>query len=210
MKIAILGAEGTGKTRLAQALCQSLQVHVSTSLVPEFLREWCVLHERTPRPEDQRAIAEEQARRVQMEPSCGFLISDTTALMTAVYSDVLFQDASLYPFALEQQRRFDLTLLTGLDLAWEADGIQRDGPHSQLPIDARLRQVLQAQGLPYAVVYGTGIHRTEAALQAIFQHQRTPVPQAEQTWQWNCEKCSDAACEHRLFSRLLQEKSVRV
>jgi hypothetical protein len=31
-------------------------------------------------------------------------VADTTPLMTAIYSDMLFDDTSLYPFALEHQR----------------------------------------------------------------------------------------------------------
>lgn len=206
MKIAILGAECTGKTQLALALVQALSPQGDVSLVPEVLREWCAQHGRTPQCEEQAAIAQEQTLRVQAAVPHDFLIADTTALMTAVYSDLLFNDVTLYSYALEQHQCYDLTLLTGLDLAWKPDGLQRDGPHSQAPVDARLREVLDAHAIPYAVVYGTGNERTQCALQAIDQHLQTPQhrPPAEPAWQWNCEKCSDAVCEHRLFSRLLQ------
>lgn len=209
MKIAILGAECTGKTQLAQTLVQALNERGSASMVPEVLREWCTQHGRTPQCEEQAAIAQEQTLRVQAAAPHGFLIADTTALMTAVYSDLLFNDVTLYSYALEQHRCYDLTLLTGLDLAWKPDGMQRDGPHSQAPMDARLREVLDAHTIPYSVVYGTGNERTQCALQAIDQHLQIPQhrPQAEPAWQWNCEKCSDAVCEHRLFSRLLQKQA---
>ncbi len=209
MKIAILGAECTGKTQLALALVQALNPQGEVALVPEVLREWCAKHGRTPQREEQAGIAQEQTRRVQTTASHGFLIADTAALMTAVYSDLLFNDVTLYSYALEQHRCYDLTLLTGLDLAWKPDGVQRDGPHSQEPVDACLRQVLDTHSIPYAVVYGTGNARTQCALQAIDQHLQIPQhwPSAEPAWQWNCEKCSDAVCEHRLFSRLLQEQA---
>lgn len=207
MKIAILGAECTGKTQLAQTLVQALHAQGSASMVPEVLREWCAQHGRTPQSHEQQAIAEAQALHVQSSAPVDFLIADTSALMTAIYSDLLFHDTSLYAYALEQHRSFDLTLLTGLDLTWQADGVQRDGPHSQAPVDARLRQVLDAHALPYAVVYGVGHGRTQCALQAIHQQLQMPRqgPNAEPAWQWSCEKCSDAVCEHRLFSRLLQD-----
>lgn len=208
MRIAILGAESTGKTQLAHTLVQALNTRGSASMVAEVLREWCALHDRTPQPHEQLAIAQAQALQVQSAAPVDFLIADTSALMTAVYSDLLFHDASLYSFALEQHRCYDLTLLTGLDLPWKPDGVQRDGPHSQAPVDARLRQVLDAHAIPYAVVYGVGPERTQCALQAIDQHLQLPQPgsQTEAAWQWTCEKCSDAVCEHRLFSRLLQDQ----
>ncbi len=206
MRIAILGAECTGKTQLAHTLVQALNERGSASMVPEVLREWCAQQGRTPQSHEQQAIAEAQALQVQAAAPVDFLMADTSALMTAVYSDLLFHDSSLYSFALEQHRCFDLTLLTGLDLVWKPDGVQRDGPHSQAPVDARLRQVLDAHAIAYAVVYGTGSERTQCALQAIHQHLQMPRQGSptEPAWQWSCEKCSDAVCEHRLFSRLVQ------
>lgn len=177
MKIAILGAECTGKTQLKQTLTQAL--------VKGF--------EDTP-PEN-------------------VLIADGPALMAAVYRDVLFNDVSLYSAALDQHRSYDLTLLMGLDLPWVAnDGARRNGAHAQKPVDACLRAILEANAVPYAMVYGTGAHRTECALQAITHHMKRPSNTQLRTpsrWQWSCEKCSDAGCEHRIFSNLLHGDSVR-
>lgn len=98
---------------------------------------------------------------------------------------------------------FDLTLLCGLD-AVDAAPTARDN-------DAQLRRVLQAQHLPFAVVYGDAAQRVQSAVQAIAHAQRAArqLPTDAPPWQWQCEKCSDAACEHRLFSRLLPTGSVR-
>ena len=71
------------------------------------------------------------------------VLADTTPLMTAVYSDLLFQDTRLYADAARHQQGYALTLLTGLDLPWVADGLQRDGPQVREPVDARLRQALR-------------------------------------------------------------------
>ena len=228
-RIAVLGAECTGKTQLTQTLQQTfLQRANAVVLVPEVLRTWCAQAGRTPQAHEQAHIAHAQAAAldhaiaslshpvlpadpVQLAPrptaQHALVISDTSALMTAVYSDVLFDDTSLYPWALEQQRQFDLTLLLGLDLPWVGDGIQRDGPRVQAHIDARLRQVLETHGLSYTLVYGAGSHRLECALQAIGHHwavSEAPVARKASNWQWSCEKCSDAGCEHQLFSALLR------
>jgi nicotinamide riboside kinase len=129
LKIAILGAECTGKSSLVAALeahwqARGAKVHV----VHEVLRQWCDQHGRTPLAHEQIAITQAQAALAERATEADYLIADTSPLMTAIYSDVLFQDPSLYPFALQHQRIYQHTLVTGLDLPWQADGIQRDGP----------------------------------------------------------------------------------
>lgn len=171
MRIAIVGAESTGKSCLSQELAAhfralGLRVHVAE----EVLRAWCVAQGRTPRPDEQRAIAEAQARLADTPGDAQVVIADTTPLMTAVYSDMLFADTSLYPFALAHQRGYDLTLLTALDLPWMADGLQRDGPHVREPVDTMVRQALASAGLDFQRVQGLGPQRLASALDHIQAH----------------------------------------
>ncbi|MGY8903526.1 MAG: AAA family ATPase [Burkholderiales bacterium] len=221
LKIALLGAESTGKTRLAQDLAAHfLQQGKRVQLVAEYLREWCAREGRTPRQDEQFSIAREQARRVQDAAPCDVLIADTTALMVAVYSDYVFADTTLYPFALGHQRSFNLTLLTGLDLLWVFDGLQREGPQVQAPVDALLRQALVGAQLPFQVVYGQGHQRLENAFNAINaiksiafkSYSALATDQSESKFnpdglvQWHCERCSQPDCEHRLFTALVGKK----
>jgi nicotinamide riboside kinase len=146
VRIALLGAESTGKTTLATALVQALESTLSKQgmravAVPEVLREWCDLQGRTPAVHEQVQIAAAQAERI-FSIEDAWVIADTTPLMTAVYSDHLFQDPSIYPYALDQQARFDVNLVLGLDVAWTADGIQRDGAHVREPVDNLIRKAL--------------------------------------------------------------------
>ena len=169
MKIALLGAESTGKTQLAGELAAHLRLQgKSVTVAPEFLREWCEREGRTPRPEEQMAIAQEQERRVDAAARTSqVVIADTTALMVAIYSAMLFDDGALYGFALERQRGYDLNLLTGLDLPWVADGLQRDGAHVREPVDALVREALASAGVNFRVIYGSGAERLANALTAI-------------------------------------------
>lgn len=212
IQIALLGAESTGKTQMATALTAALrsQGH-SVSPISETLRLWCDAAGRTPRADEQAAIAQAHTERIAQAPDATYLLADTTALMTAVYSDLLFGDTTLYAAALEQQRHFDLTLVMGLDLPWVADP-QRDGPHSRTPVDTALRAALAGGNVPFQVVYGQGVYRTRNALNAIESiagfadgiRARGPFsPKTTHPWVWSCEKCSDPACEHRLFTDLL-------
>ena len=167
--VALLGAESTGKTTLARQLGSTFAARgVHVEVVGEVLREFCVEHVRTPRQEEQRAIAEEQTRRIDAAAaSAQVVIADTTALMIAVYSDLVFGDTSLYAFAEAGQGRCDLTLLTALDLPWQADGLQRDGAHVREPVDTRIRASLARAGASFVAVSATGAARFESALGAI-------------------------------------------
>lgn len=212
MKVALLGAESTGKTWLAQALgahYQALGRRVLT--VPEVLRLWCAAQQRTPRADEQGAIAQAQAAAETRAETTDLLVADTSPLMTAVYSDLIFGDTSLYPFALAHQRRYDLTLVTGLDLPWVADGLQRDGPQVREPVTRAVRAALDQAGLPYRVVYGRGqqrLHNALIAIESIAKDIHSTRAEQQNHLErgrrgWRCEHCSDPDCERRLFSSLL-------
>jgi nicotinamide riboside kinase len=211
-RIALLGAERTGKSTLAAGLAAHLRERgLAAVAIPETLREWCEREGRAPRPEEQLALAHEHERRVDAAlAQADIAIADTTALMVAIYAGMLFEDGALYRFALERQGLYDLTLLTGLDLAWMPDGLQR-AAGSRAQVDALLREHLQRARLPYQVVYGQGPQRLQSAVQALAAAGLLPGAARERDatekaggagWVWTCEKCSDPACEHRLFTRL--------
>lgn len=205
MKIAVLGAESTGKTELTRALAGHFRAQGrSVTLVAEVLREWCENTGRVPVASEQLAIAQEQARRADASDS-DVLIADTGPLMIAVYSDMLFNDSAIYGMALAHQRTYDATLVTGIDLPWVADGL-RDGPHAQEPTDRLLRAALARGNIDYKVVYGTGPERLRNALMAI-DATIHPRLQASSSQTWSCDKCSDPECEHRLFTGLLQSRA---
>jgi nicotinamide riboside kinase len=215
-RIALLGAESTGKTTLCRDLAAHLAAHgLHAVAVPEVLREWCAAAGRPPRPGEQLAIAREQERRVDAAAATAdFVIADTSALMVAIYAGMLFEDGALYRFAVERQCAYDGTLVTGLDLPWVADGLHRDPAQPREPVDALVRSLLQRAGVPFQVVYGEGAQRLRSALQAletagVLPAGIAPRPQdagALGLWVATCEKCSDPECEHRLFSRLREAR----
>ncbi|MBQ0930720.1 AAA family ATPase [Ideonella alba] len=212
--LAIVGAESTGKSTLAAALAQRLvdDTGLACTHVAEVLREWCDREGRTPRQHEQDGIAAEQARR--LAEACSnhaVVVADTTPLMTAVYHHQVFGDDTLDAPAQAWQTHCALTLLTALDLPWQADGLQRDGPQVRAPVDARLRRLLVGAGLPFAVVRGSGRERLESAVDAVaplLRARRTPGrglfsrlderDAGPAGRAWRCEHCDDPACEHAL------------
>ena len=207
--VAIVGAESSGKTTLAEALHARLAAAGRRAArVDEALREFCARQGRTPRPEEQAAIAEEQTHRIaEAARAHEIVVADTTALMTAVYSEWVFGDRSLYARAETAHRRCDLTLLMALDLPSQADGLQRDSAHVRAPVDALLRTALARMGQGYSVVAGQHSARTDAAWRAL-QHALAgsagPSPEAHDpgrapALRWHCERCGDPDCERRLL-----------
>jgi len=201
--VALVGAESTGKTSLARALAETFSNEGRrVAIVPEYLREFCDAHGRTPRQDEQAQIAAEQTRRIaEAARTHDLVIADTSALMIAVYSELVFADTSLYASAEAAHRdACGLTLLTALDLPWQADGLQRDGPHVRAPVDALVRAALARAGAAYSVVFGHGDARLQAAIASV-RHALAPRPAADDDnaadprWHWHCERCGDANCE---------------
>ncbi|TXH90180.1 MAG: ATPase [Rhodoferax sp.] len=208
--IALVGAECTGKSTLAQALQTALSARgLRVTWVPEVLRDWCQQHQRTPQAHEQAAIANAQAQAIDAaRADCDWVFADTTPLNTALYSELLFGDRSLYPMALEFAQRCALHLLCATDLPWVADGLQRDGEAARLTYDTRLRAVLSQHQIAYATLLGQGEVRTQRALRHLEATlwATPPAAYATQTpWKWGCERCSDARCEHLLFSALVNK-----
>ena len=171
LRIAIVGAESTGKSELARALAPRLRAEfgLACAVVGEYLREWCDAQGRTPRPDEQLGIADEQQRRIDAAAASGvdLVLCDTTPVMIAVYSELLFADRSFVDHARRAHAGADFTLLTALDLPWVADGLMRDGPHVREPVDRLVREHLRACGCDWAVVAGSGQARTSAAIAAL-------------------------------------------
>jgi nicotinamide riboside kinase len=211
--VALLGGESSGKTVLANALHRVLdeQHGIRTVCVPEHLRAWCEAMGRAPQAHEQAAIATEQGLLIQaaaQQPGVDLVIADTTALMVAAYSELHFEDSALFKPALAAQGAYGLTLLMGLDLPWQADGVFREGPQAREAIDALLRCELQAGGIAYQTVYGQGEARLVQALRAMGTALGRPLVHEDPALAtglrpWSCDNCSDPDCEHRLFTGLL-------
>lgn len=215
--VCLLGGESTGKSTLAQALQHRLErAHgLRVAHVPEYLRTWCEESGRAPRVDEQAAVAAEQSRRIHeaaQQPGIDLVIADTSALMVAVYSELYFADAGLLPSASAEQSRYALNLLMGLDLPWTPDGLFRDSPAVRDATDTALRRALQSANLPFQTVYGQGDARLQQTLRALERVLGQPLVPPDRSLSegrvaWNCEKCSDPACERRLFSQLIQPQA---
>jgi len=176
MKVALLGAAGTGKTSLARALTLALD---NPSAAPDV---WQISDE-SPLQRLLQALANAHPA-LDLNPA---LKLDTPELVQA----------------LEVQGGFDHTLLLALDVgpanANSADTAQR------LRMDALLRQTLVQAQIPFQVIYGLGEDRLAQALSALKRSPAVREARRK-PWVWACDKCSDPVCEHRLLSDLLASR----
>ena len=120
-------------------------------------------------------------------------------------------------FALVGIASADLTLLCGLDLPQPThDGVEPPNDAQRQSEDTRLRTELLRVGASFQVIYGLGPARLANALHAINAFEKKALPvnltrgsaqadfNSEKKWKWVCDKCSDAACEHALFTDLVR------
>jgi nicotinamide riboside kinase len=172
-RIAIMGAESTGKTTLAHALARALPNAV---IVPEVLRAWVAQRDRTPLQHEQRTIMQTQMENeAHIAQHCAagigggahIVLCDTTPLTIALASQYYFNDDSLIADAIAHHRGYAHTLVCVPDIAWVADGLQRDGPEVRAAMASRIDDALAAHGITAIRVHGQGEARAAHALAAL-------------------------------------------
>jgi NadR type nicotinamide-nucleotide adenylyltransferase len=172
-RVAILGAESTGKSTLTAALA----AHYGALWVPEYLREFVETEGRVPREDDQPGIARTQLAREDalaakaQEEGRRLLFCDTTPLMTAVYSRIYWGRVQAPELlALEAAHDYALTFVAAPDLPWVADGLQRDSDAVRQRVHACLLEVLAGRGIAWTLLTGDlaqRLRQADAALVAV-------------------------------------------
>lgn len=178
ISVLLLGGECTGKTTLANGLSQALrgrESEGSVTIVPEVVRDFVAWSKRLPAQNEQEEILSTQQRllddAIAASPANGVVICDPAPIMTAVYSFQYFNDDSLVASALvgmrsAAERSRMLVVWCSPDIPWQADGIQREGPHAR----ARTHELIGTQVvpaiafLPVVVSLGTSADRVAQLL----------------------------------------------
>ncbi|MNR79370.1 Trifunctional NAD biosynthesis/regulator protein NadR [compost metagenome] len=152
LRVALLGAESTGKSTLAAALAS----HYQTVWVSEYLREFVEVQQRTPQAHEQILIATTQIARedAAAQHAQHFLFCDTTPLMTALYSQFYFGEVDAALQALALQHRYDFTIVAEPSNPWVADGLQRESDSVRQEVHRLLLRALDEARIPYLLVAG--------------------------------------------------------
>ncbi|RQO37263.1 nicotinamide-nucleotide adenylyltransferase [Herminiimonas sp. KBW02] len=159
LRIALLGAESTGKSTLAAALAH----HYQTAWVPEYLREFVEVHQRTPQAHEQILIARTQIAREDLAimQANRYLFCDTTPLMTALYSEFYFGVVDAPLSELAHAHRYDCTIVAEPSNPWVADGLQRESDNVRQEVHKRLLRQLDSEQIAYLLVAGDTGDRVE-------------------------------------------------
>jgi nicotinamide riboside kinase len=173
LKIAIVGAECTGKSSLAKGLSDHFSESHPSNWVPEYLRFFVEESQRTPLVHEQILIAREQKALedrlgqslliTALDSTNTLLFCDTTPLLTSIYSRVIFGQPDTHVDQIAEQHDYDLTLFTQTDLPWVSDGLQRDGAKTQAAVHEMLQLRLQELRIPYQMISGSFDDRAQQA-----------------------------------------------
>jgi NadR type nicotinamide-nucleotide adenylyltransferase len=152
-RIAILGAESSGKSTLADALA----THYGTVWVPEYLREFVETQGRVPFEQDQAGIARTQLERedAALARASRFLFCDTTPFMTAIYSRIYWNRLDEQLAALAAAHDYAFTLVAAPDGPWVPDGLQRDSDAVRQAVHRLLIATLDEARIPFVQVTGS-------------------------------------------------------
>ncbi len=152
LRVAILGAESSGKSTLAQALAE----HYATVWVPEYLREFVEVNGRVPYEQDQALIARTQREREDAAASEAnrVLFCDTTPMMTAIYSRWYWGRVDAELTVLDATHPYQLTVVTAPDGPWMPDGLQRESPEVRQRVHEQLVALLVERQIAYTLVEG--------------------------------------------------------
>lgn len=173
-RVAILGAESTGKTTLAMQLAAAF----STTWVPEYGRAYC--EDRDPRQltlADFDSIARGQidAEEAAAREADRVLICDTDLRTTATWSELIVGTQSSWLAQAAIERRYAHAILLVDDVPWVNDGtrVLRDqrGGHTTM-----LERHLRASGQAYTRVDGGFDERLAACKRIVERVLRSPVP----------------------------------
>lgn len=189
-RIAIIGAESTGKS----TLCELLAQHYNTEWCPEFAREYLLINGTNYSFDDLEIIAKGQ---LTMEDEYAEKVKNswnkiddnkfinTTTLSTINHTPLLIIDTNMYvmkvwceyvfqkchQFILDEivNRKYDLYLLCNIDLPWVKDDLREypdEKPRKEL--NNIYKDILFNQSTPWVEISGTDYEKRVAqAIQAI-------------------------------------------
>ncbi len=166
IRIAIVGPECTGKTDLARFLAN----HYKTQWVPEFAREYIESLDREYNQQDlihiakgQLALEDELAAKANR-----FLFCDTNLVVIKIWSEFKYHNIDPEILALMNARKYDLHLLTDVDLPWEDDPLREHPDKRQELFDLYEAELIKSK-TRFVKINGDYTERRSKAVQAVQQ-----------------------------------------
>lgn len=165
-KIVVIGPESTGKSTLSAQLA----AHYQTLWVPEFAREYLTQLNRPYEQEDLLQMAKGQLKSedTAAEKANELLICDTDLHVIKVWSEAKYGDCDPRILELIASRKYDLYLLTYIDIAWEDDPLrEHPKPEEREYFYQIYRDIVMNSGTPWADIRGGYEQRLQTAIAAV-------------------------------------------
>ena len=169
LRVTLIGPECTGKTWLAGDLAD----HYGVPWSKEHAREYVLSHGRALGYGDVEPIGrgqrtgEDAAIARAAAAGAALVLHDTDLVSTLVYSRHYYGDCPRWIEDEACRRLADLYLLHHVDVAWVADGLQREQPERREESLGRFRATLRTLGAAVAEIEGSWEERRSRAVTAI-------------------------------------------
>ncbi len=166
-RVAITGPESTGKTSLVRQLAELYD----TAYVPEYAREYLDKNGMNYGYEDVLKMARGQMEleRQMLAKANQVLLSDTELINYKIWLAHCGWEVPSWITDHIRSSRYDLYLLTDVDLPWVADG-QRANPNDRELLFYRFQEELDAIEADYAIISGQGVLRLDNAISTIEEY----------------------------------------
>lgn len=166
-RIAIIGPESSGKTKL----CSELAIAFQTVWVPEYAREYLESISRTYTFQDIEHISKTQLQleKEAIKKANQFIFSDTELIISKIWCQDVFHSTPQWMDVEIRSNPYDLYLLTTPDLPWIYDPL-RENEKRRDHFFKLYHYELTSQVLTFEVVSGKGKNRLQNAIGAIKKH----------------------------------------
>jgi len=160
----VIGPESTGKSTLSEALAKELD----TVWVPEYARAYIDDLKRPYTEHDLLHIAKGQLALEDniLQKANDFLVCDTDLNVIKVWSEHAFKRCHVEILEHIAQRKYDLYLLTNIDIPWTEDP-QREHPDMRGYFYNIYLDIVQNSGVKWLDISGTHYERLRAAMAGV-------------------------------------------
>lgn len=172
-KVVVIGPECTGKSHLSAYLAD----HFKTVYVPEYARGYL---DNLPRPYEFHDLLTIAHGQLRLEDSWAgdankVLICDTDLYVIKIWSEFRFGEVHPEILSTIQSRKYDLYLLTYVDIPWETDP-QREHPDKREQLYQIYLEEMKSQQVPFVEIKGEMEERRKTAVGAVAQMLNTETP----------------------------------
>lgn len=171
MKIAVIGAHGTGKSTLCKSLVDSLGFHFIPDVVTDAFRLHFPINENTP-PETQFWILSKQLELERNTPESW--VMEKSLWDNIIYGEFAIKDQAVLQVIktiVEKNAQYDLVFYCPIEFAIADDGIRSLDQSFQKAIDSNFRKYLHKHHILFYELSGDESTRLKQA-QAIIAKQK--------------------------------------